>query len=521
MKYQAVTHGDRCSKLILFLVLGIALFLRTTALNWGLPNALHPDYSYHPDEAYFLDWAHAMAEGYWFPKLFQYGGTGFYSLLSWVDAAGRWYTDSYGGLPVRNTILLGRIANIIISLATVVATYRLACVFCSREIALTASMLLAVLPAHVFWAVRVRPDELFTLLVVLNLLAAAGIWSGKEGQPRVLVAGLLLGATIAIRFPGALLTFPYAFALFRGNRPQVWKAMGTGSLAALAGYFLLSPGTLLHPDLWLVGMRMQWGYQTSGPVGSWMGLPAAVQYPTRILSEATGLPAYMMMVASTALMVRRGLPAASLLLPFLIPYVLLLASASWIMVRYTIPVLPLLCIWTAAGLATVWQTSRAVTAFMFVLVMATTLSLDMSYAQASREPDPRDIAAHWIQRHVPDRARLAGFIGYRGDLFSIPPPRHGQPWTYFVIQGSNINAFLDRDFDYVVIHSQWLDQLSGPPAKQALGRWLRQQRDYYLVALFERPPRLFGLSLGWAFSSSDYRLALPAIYILRHRQPQT
>ena len=519
MKYQAVALGNARSKLILVMILGLALFLRTMALNWGLPNTLHPDYSYHPDEAYFLGWAHAMTEGYWFPKLFQYGGTGFYSLLSWVDAAGRWYTDSFGGLPVRNTILLGRIANIIISLATIFATYLLARIFCSRANALTASMLLAVLPAHVFWAVRVRPDELFTLLVVLNLLAAAAIWSGKVEWSRVMVAGLLLGATIAIRFPGALLAFPYAFALFRGSRPRAWKAMGTGSLAALAGYFLLSPGTLLHPDLWLAGMQLQWKYQTSGPVGSLMDLPAAVQYPTWVLSEAAGLPAYTMVIVSTALMVRKGLPAAGLLLPFLIPYALLLASASWIMVRYTIPVLPLLCIWTAAGLATTWQTGRAVTSAMFVLVMAATLSLDMSYAQASREPDPRDIAAHWMQRHVPAGSRLAGFIGYRGDRFSTPPAQHGQKWTYFVVQGSSIDGFLGRNFDYVVIHSQWLDQLSGPAAKHALVRWLKRQKGYHLVAIFERPPRLFGLSLDRAFSSSDYRLALPAIYILQKRQP--
>ncbi len=504
--------------LLLLLILCLALLLRASGLTWGLPNLLHPEYSYHPDEAYFLSWAQALSEGHWIPKLFQYGGTGFYSLLAWVNTAGHWYTENFGGLPLRNTILIGRIANIAVSLATLLATYRLASLFTCRRVALAACALLAVMPAHVFWAVRVRPDEVFTLLIMLNLLVSAHFLQRKAEGLQLVAAGLLLGATVAVRFPAGALIFTYAFALFRGPYHRPWRALAIGAAAALLGYTLASPGTFLHPDLWLQGMSIQWRYQTSGPVGSLMNLPGGIQYFTWILSEAMGLPLYLLGLGTLAFAARRGLPATGLFLSFLIPYSLMLASASWIMVRYTIPLLPILCIWMAAGLHLVWQKRQTVTASVLALAILATLMLDIAYAGAIQEPDPRDSAGLWLQRHITTDSRLASFIGYRGDLFSTPPLLRGH-WFLYQLKDKGIGRFLASEYDYIIVHSHWLDALSGPPAKRELTDWLNLQHAYRPVASFERQPQLFGLPLGWAFASSDFRLALPSVYIWQRIHP--
>jgi len=501
--------------LLLLLILCLALLLRANGLGWGLPNLLHPDYSYHPDEAYFLSWAQALGEGRWIPKLFQYGGTGFYALLVWINAAGHWYTEHFGGLPVRNAILIGRIANIAVSLATILATYWLASLFTCRRVALAACALLAVMPAHIFWAVRVRPDEVFTLLIMLNLLVAAHFLLRQAKGLQLVAAGLLLGATVAVRFPAGALIFTYAFALFQGPHHRPWRAMAIGAAAALLGYTLASPGTFLYPDLWLQGMSIQWRYQTSGPVGSLMDLPGGIQYFSWVLSEAMGLPLYLMGLGALAFAARRRLPAAGLFLSFFIPYSLMLASASWIMARYTIPLLPILCIWMAARLNLAWQKRQAVTASTLTLAMLATLMLDIAYADAIREPDPRDSAGLWLQRHITSNTRLASFIGYRGDLFSTPPLLRGH-WFLYQLKDKGIGRFLASEYDYIIVHSHWLDALSGPPAKRELTDWLNRQHTYRLVASFEKQPKLFDLPFGWAFASSDFRLALPTIYIWQH-----
>ncbi|HYA28849.1 MAG TPA: hypothetical protein VEI95_08535, partial [Acidobacteriota bacterium] len=57
---------------LLTAVVALGLALRLYGIRWGLPDASHPVYSYHPDESLQLFAAERLANGTVFPKHFIY-----------------------------------------------------------------------------------------------------------------------------------------------------------------------------------------------------------------------------------------------------------------------------------------------------------------------------------------------------------------------------------------------------------------------------------------------------------------
>lgn len=520
---------------LLLAILLLALLLRLNGLGWGIPNGIHPEYSYHPDEIYFLSWAKLLHQDTIIPKHFQYGGTFYYSTLQFNNWFGALLTEKFGGQELVNVFLVGRTLGIAYALLTISLVYATGRLLYSRAAGLVAALVLAVLPAHVFCARIIRPDELFALEYAVHLYILARLLK-KQGttSANLLIGGVLLGVTVATRFPAGVLFLGYATVLFLvlgeefpGDRAKASKAaifcllvlIGTSCL----GYLGASPHTFFHFPDFLAGMRGQWQYQSGVFLDAVGRGPNWYQYGGRILIEALGLPFYGLTLAAVAFAIWQRRATDILFLSVLLPYFILLATTSWVVTRYTLPLLPVIALLVAGMLRDLVERKHNLKVLAVGAVVVATLwsvTLDLAFSKTLRGPDPRDSAALWLAKTAKPGAMIGIFMCYSGDLFTNPPQPRWQQWVYFHLNQDGIAQFLSYPFDYIVVNEGILADTkrlgtrfpSLLPYNQ-LYQWSKSSPGYSLVKTFSTSVSIAGLDLGDNFTSHDSMLARPTILV--------
>jgi len=514
------------------LVLGFCL--RFHGVFWGLPNMFHPTYSYHPDEIYLLQWADMLFAGKTIPKHFIYGGTFYYSTLQATNRLGEIITGLAGGQQLFNTMLTGRMLGILYAEVTIFLTCLAGSMLFHRRVGLLAALFLAVMPGHIFWAQRIRPDELFTLLVAVNLFFVIRMQKGY-GAPRIniILAGLALGVSIATRFPAAVLFLAYAYAIFsRTTETQAGKKaiiVTVKHLLWLFGvvclsYLAASPHTVIYYKQFVSGMMVQWHYQSGDFVEAIGRGPRWLQYGGRIFSQAAGYPLYIITLAGILLSLVKRRREDLLLLCIILPYFILLSMTSWVVVRYSIPLLPMFAILASRLIVQLCEKYRkaAITAVLATaLSLLWTITADIAYSNAIRGTDARDAAAGWMIKNAVPGSAVGAFIGYPGDVFYNPPGTSLQRWYYFNMKRDDIDLFLNAGFDYVIINDHFLREVRRLGGRypqlsyRRLNSWNEEHPGYELVQEFSRAVRAAGLDFGYQFTAPDYILARPHILIYK------
>lgn len=526
----------------LILILLLAAALRLPGLFWGVPDEAHPDFSWHPDEAAQLYWARAMAQGQVLVGQFIYGGTLHFSVLNAYYHYGNLLADVFNGYSdLANAIMFGRCMVALISLLTVLLTWRIGVRLFGDTAGLLAAAFLALSPAHVFLAQNVRPDELGTLLALLPLWLGARMLQGAPADRRhFAAAGLLLGIGVALRFPLAAFSVAPPLAWLLRERQAGWKPLLSGllrwrmplmlALGAVA-YALASPWSLLHfHDGLLRGLEVQRSYQVAPFADAAERGPGIYQYGWIELRQALGVPLHLLALAGVALACLRPTPQRLLVLAPALGYFIPTTLASWVVVRYTLPIVPLLALLAAvaAGEAAPpdrpWRRSMVVTATTALLLW--TLLSDLAFLKVQTGRNVRDLATDWIRAEVPAGASIVEVRQYPSDSFHNPVIPTGYIHNIFVAGSSAENGLLDssRDHDYLVLSGPTfynMDRL-GPRNPQHGGPALQlvlQSGHYALERELTVPVRLLGLDFSEDFTSQDYRIINPGERIYRHIGP--
>ncbi|MFC1512836.1 glycosyltransferase family 39 protein [Thermodesulfobacteriota bacterium] len=523
---------------VLLAIVLLGLFLRLNGLEWGLPNVFHPSYSYHPDEIYLLTWADWLREGHIIPKQFIYGGTFYYLTLQFTNWVGLLLSEQIGGQLLFNTILFGRLCGVIYALVTLYLIYGTGTILFSRSVGLLAAFILAVLPGHVFWAQRVRPDELFALQFVVNLFFMARILK-HQGNLKInlCLGGILLGIATATRFPAAILILGYIVAMlfclssyFRENRAaatrKFFQYLGVISGVAVLGYLVASPHTIIYFSDFLAGMRVQWNYQSGGLsfIHGFGKGPSWFQYAGRILRQAMGEPFQGLLFIALLFAIWKRTKEHLLLLAIVVPYFLLLTKTSLVLTRYTIPLLPLFSLLIAYFLVEMAGRSKITKALVVTSIIASSswsLAANLAYANTLKTTDPRDAAAIWMAENVEGGARIGAFVNYKGDLFSNPPMTRQHRWSGFNMKRDNIDLFLESSFDYIVVNEIPLlrrsllgdDQIE--TSFRILRDWNRRHPGYSLVRRFGNEALFAGFDFSYLFNSQDYLLSRPQLLLYK------
>jgi len=524
-------------------VLTVALVLRLYGIQWGLPNASHPVYSYHPDEAFHLfagDW---LATGRMRPKHFMYGGTFYFSILNAISYVAERLQDVFGGTNLlADTILLGRYVMTVTALATIYLVYRFGKEIYGRPTGLLAALFLAITPAHIVLAQCLRPDELAALIVTILLLLAARILrkDSRHGVRNFVYSGLILGAAMALRFPLIIfILIPFVASWhtstttdlqsrFRWLFNRNFVLMG-GSV--VIGYALASPQSFMFPELFYDGLKLQWRYQSEpfpGAIG--MG-PGIYQYGWLMLHQSLGYGLYALAMLGLICAIHKRTAADWILLAAVVPYLILTSFTSWVVVRYTLPlVAPLAILAARVALHAAGNQSslsrRIVRDVGLILIVLWTVSADLAYLRLEAQPNVRDLVSEWITKNIAPRSSIIVVKTYVQDDFFNPVIPSQYRRSFFLLKeytdGSQI--FRENREDYLVLNEYIYKNMErlgdNHPSLQARRFYHGlKSGSYRLIAQFKQPVRFLGMEFSDWFASNDYGFVNPGIRIYR-REPR-
>ena len=524
--------------LLATLVLGLAL--RLYGIKWGLPDAAHPYYSYHPDEAFMLEWAGWLVHGHMIPKHFIYGGTFYYTILNAYIFFARLFGEMLGGFnPLANSILVGRYFHTGVALLTILLVFECGRQLFGRRAGLVAALLLSVAPAHVILAQQVRPDVLGVIFVVLMLYLGIKVLTVDAVRHRALLGaiGLCLGATAALRIPLVIFGVMPLAALFLAMR--TWSGGFTWMLAikktafvgvcALAAYAVLSPHTLIYYDYAIAGLRVTWWYESYPFLDAVDNGPLFYQHLWLMLRQALGDGEYLLAAVGMFYALRRRTTADIMILSGLAGYAVLTTFASWTVVRYSLPMVPLLVLLAARALTEGMdeirpRSIRVGTSVLLAAVITWSLFSVIAFLRVEAAKNVREVASEWIEANIPAGSAILMLRSYDRDYFFNPVISVSYPVATFVISERNDAraAFTGGGLDYVVLSESLYKNMERlgerHPLKQSRLFYQRLTADYRLVQEFKLPTRFAGMDFSGSYTSNDYSFVNPGIRIYERRE---
>jgi 4-amino-4-deoxy-L-arabinose transferase-like glycosyltransferase len=539
---NALTFRTVPTYAVLGAVLLLALALRLVGIDWGLPSASHPDYSYHPDEAFTLIWARWLVEGQIIPKHFIYGGTFYYTILNAFIFFARGWGESLAGINLlADAILVGRYFMVAVALLSILLIYECGRLLYDRATALLAALLLAVSPSHVIWAQQTRPDEIAVLFVLLALyLAARILWTESLSARRAFVyLGVLAGMTLAFRFPLAVVCIMPLTAMalrrerFVAHGAVLPKNLALAALTTLLTYAIASPHTFIYHQAVLQGLAVTYGYETSVFVDAVGNGPLPYQHLVLSLPQATGYGGYLLALAGLAYAIWKRREADKVIVAGIAGYAALLVLVSWVVVRYTLPLVPLLTLLSAAFVTDVARRSTRTAAAPAVvrpavvavagIVVLWSLAATLAFVRMQASTNSRDVTAAWIETNVPAGARILMVKSYLGDDFFNPVLSNRYRVEYFVLSEDQDSARLlrERPYDYIVLQEPVYANMERlgerHPLKQS-GIFYEglHRRGYALQREFKQPVQFAGIDFSHTFRSLDYVVVNPGMRVYRN-----
>lgn len=511
---------------ILLAALVIGAVLRINGLTWGLPDDIHASYSYHPDEAALLAWADDLYQGKIVSKQFIYGGT-FYGSSLQLGSRIADATAHDGRASLRARILVARGASALFALLAILITYFAGAALFDGLSGAWAAMVLALAPGHIIAAQIARPDSLFTLLLCLNLWCAARLMRGGAHARWDLVgAAAVLGIAVATRFPAALWWLGHVAALLMAarstvtNRRRLCSSIAQLSALAALAYLIASPHSVMYFAVLLDGLNVQFAYQRGAEAQQLASGVGGWRYGGSIMAEALGYGFYLPALVAIVLAAWRRTRADLLLAIFVVPYFLALTTTHWVVVRYFVPLLPLLAIWTghliARDLAS-GSLRRSIAAALYLCAVTINALAIGIYATAVRAPNTRDQALSWLVNHIAPATSIGVLQGYDGDVYFHPPAISHFRWSTCVLTSCNLTAFFHGPAQVLVIADYYLDEITMDSRRSHVARALAAQTAYEPIARFAPSLVWHGYDVTPQFSAPDVRDALTGLTIYRRK----
>jgi 4-amino-4-deoxy-L-arabinose transferase-like glycosyltransferase len=444
----------------------LALLPRLAGLTWGLPSAEHW-YSYHPDERQIVQSVAALdfLNGDFNPNFFNYPSLYIYGVHLFYVVAGALGLNQTltPGAPtwpiVHDIILYGRILTALFGAATAALVFLLGREIGDRKLGAVAALFMAFAPGHVQHSHFATVDVPSTFWIALALYLSARAVRDNAAQPKDFVwAAFAAGLAAATKYNAALVVIAPLFGIALTPSIARPKYFGTALLAVIIGFLIGCPFSVLSfSEFWgddvangfyyefFVHSRQGHGevFLQTGRFGWWyhlgFNLPFALTLPLLLLSVA-GL------ILTTRDTARRKYFVP--LLGFTLLYFFALGFSQVRFMRYTLPLIPALAIFTAlaveriaAKLATPTQSKYfAVAAVPAAIVLIGAFNVLWPFVTT----DPRDAAVQWLR----SRESAGATVGLvNPPWFWTPPlsPQDAPPGS-----GQTITQSLDGKWQFNV-----------------------------------------------------------------------
>ncbi len=307
-----------------------------------------------------------------------------------------------------------RLVSALLSLLAVPATYLLGRRFLERGPALFAAALVATSLHDIVLAVQEKPHAAAASFITIALLAATRL-RRRPDVAGYLAAGVAAGLALGALQSGAACLFAVGAAFLLRRKEEPLRANGawivaTAAIVALAfrlfyPFFFLPDPVLATPGSTtsaggFAGMiaRGVGGARVGKILGAVSGLD-----PLLVAAAALGVLVWTIDVARSSERRRASLRGdLSVLAAFLVPFLVVLLSFRETLVRFCLPLVPLLAI--AAGFAFQRATARlgrGAALAVAALLLAIPIVPAVQFARIRTRPSPLDEAARWVEANVP------------------------------------------------------------------------------------------------------------------------
>ncbi len=404
----------------------LAALLRVWGLAYGQPNPaylpstaqkglLHEQAYIHPDEYFYVAIpAQMLLEGRANPQFFENP-----SFLIYLNALTFGLTGETERLPRDEVALrslapfrlyvVGRAYSAMGGLLAVAATVAVGRMLAGRFAGLVAGGVVAVSFPMVQHAHYATTSSLASGFVALCLWASYAALKGRPARAGMLVwAGIFAGLAAGNRYNAAavaLVVFVAGLVLLRRHptrRTLLYVCLGWGAFPL--AFVATSPYVVLDfPRFWadfsMIAARFS-GIDAAS-YAPWNGLWLEYRY---IIVFGLGAPAALM--ALWGAWRGRRLSDAWVLWCYILPYsvVVLWTAVPHIGDQLTVPIIPALAIFAGVGAVSIARVVGRVPLLLGALVVPLSLSLMM--VSLLSQTDTRDVAALWINEHVPQGARI-------------------------------------------------------------------------------------------------------------------
>ncbi|MEM7028335.1 MAG: glycosyltransferase family 39 protein [Chloroflexota bacterium] len=419
-------------KIILAVILLLGAYLRFQGLLFDYP------YFFNPDEARLIEWGRAFT----YPNIFaSEWGTVPLILVKLMTGILNLFQIS---TTLVNLTVVGRIFAACLGCIIILMTFQLSKRLLNWQAGVIAATFTAFTVLLIQYAHVYSMDAIFSFLVLLAFFPILRL--PKNQTKDYLLAGLIIGVTMATRLNGVLLFLPFIIAhsygcfdqrMTWGNRLKqvLGRNIWLGGMVSVTVYLVLTPSLLMNPAKFFFEDGLVWVLlQTSGYIKSRYTLQfegtTASYYFTNLMFWGVGpflLVSYLLTSLYNGLKWRHQ--ASLIILSFVVIYLYSGATSRVKFIRYSLVLFPLLNIIAALAFAHIYQrlasyrVARWGLQSVLVVIIVGTAAYALAFVSIYTPTDIRLEASQWIQTHIPPGAKIArGSNDYQNGLLVYEEP---------------------------------------------------------------------------------------------------
>jgi len=487
---------------MLVAVVAVGALLRVWGLWFGLPHA-----QARPDESVAIGHGIRIAQGDLNPHFFDWPSLHLYVLAAIYTVSALLHRLAGLADDVRtfaHYAIPGRAYVAVAGTLTILALYRLARQVAGPAQALAAALFLAVAPLHV------RDSHFAMTDVTMTLLVTVSLWLLLDGSRRIeaaadrsparriadglgtfALAGVVGGLAASTKYNAAAVLAAAGFAqvwvvrhVASRWRLVVWAPLASFVACFAVGFVAATPYAVLDFANFRTGVLFTMTHLSQGH-GPNLGRGWS-RHLRFSLPYGLGVPLFVAGLGGAIAAARYNRRSVSILAAFVVASYASVGGGYTVFARYTMPLIPLLCL--SAALLVDSLAARVAARFAWrpglVLAVATALVTLPSLASSVQmvallaRTDSRVLAARWLTQHLPRDATLHE-TGREYVRLEIESPRL-HSWYFDPQTGHFVGATPDMLPQWLVIHeSPVLEYTSVPPP---IARLVRDR--YRLVKTF-------------------------------------
>jgi hypothetical protein len=522
--------------IILIAIIVLSLILNTYGLYWGLPDDQHIHHSFHPDETSSLDSSLGILLShkalYPSPTALGNGSMQFYIVAivyQVIHGSNLGYIVKHmTPARINNLYILGRIVTIIMSIGAAIVLFLITYKIFGKFYAFIATLIFVSIPALVVSAHYFRSEVPATFWILLSFLMSISIF--KSGKLKFyILAGIFAGFATSTKYNSVLIFLPlicaHVMVRYKATKSTALKEYFNKDIllalvSGIATFFIGSPGTIIYWNEFIQRLSKQWTYQTGSALIETMERgPGWIGYLTRILPYSMGWPLLIMSLLGIVYALWRRGKHDILLFSWIVPYYLLLGFGNWWVVRYTVPLMPFMAIFSGRILIDLFLKMKgilkSVILIVGIIIIAFTLMYSFELDRIMAEKDPRIEAYDWINKNIaPGTA-----VGVDFTPAAFYPCINTQRYKIIVMRmdKSKINLI-----DYYIandqIYLQYLRLYKKYPSQASYFRDIFYNGQFKKIVEFENTFNLLGMKFNKVDMPHDYFYFMTKISIYENTE---